>query len=185
MKVAAFMGSPRKKGNSNFLVHKILETAEAAGAETQSFRLSKMDFRGCQACNVCKTKKDHCAIDDDMKDVFKAIRESDLLVFGTPIYFSEVSGQFKCFFDRLYSLFNPDLTSRLEPGKKSIFVITQGQPDEKLYAAAFERNDYWLKALGFKENRLIMGAGLQQEGEAEKRTDLIKMAEDYTREMLS
>ena len=68
-------------------------------------------------------------LNDDLTAVLEAVKEADAVVLATPNYFGEVSGQFKSFFDRTYSYLNPDRTSRLQPGKSSVFVLAQGQAD--------------------------------------------------------
>lgn len=122
MNIVALYGSPRKKGNSASLASRFLEKAEELGAGTRSFYLNTMNIKGCQACMGCKTKKDHCIVKDDLADVLEAVRETDVLVLATPIYFGDVSAQLKMFIDRTYSYLVPDFLnspepSRLKPGK--------------------------------------------------------------------
>jgi multimeric flavodoxin WrbA len=58
MKIISLLGSPRSKGNSSTIASHFLKTAAGLGAETRSFELNRLSFRGCQGCYVCKTTLD-------------------------------------------------------------------------------------------------------------------------------
>jgi NAD(P)H-dependent FMN reductase len=106
------LGSPRPSGNSASLAQKFLDEARTLGAETRSFLLNQLDFTGCQGCRACKTKSDRCVLSDDLAEVLAAVKEADVLLLASPVYFWDLSGQLKCFFDRLF-LRNPDFPARL------------------------------------------------------------------------
>ena len=184
MKCLAILGSPRDGANSSLIAQKMLDTAEKLGAETEVFVLNKMDYSGCIACYGCKTKSDSCVLEDDLSQVLESIKEADVTIMATPNYFGEVSGQFKCFFDRTYSFLNPDYSGRLEPGKKSVFILTQGNPDPKAYPAIFPRHEQWLKVYGFRENELVVGAGVQKPGQVESQEDVMKRSEELIRKWM-
>ena len=86
---------------------------------------------------ACKTKRDTCILEDDLAPVLNAVKEADLLVLASPVYFGDLSGQMKCFFDRTYSYINPDFSSRVPPGKKAVMVLVQANPDEAQFADIF------------------------------------------------
>ena len=87
-----------------------------------------MEFQGCQGCGGCKTKSQTCILEDDLTPVLQAVRDADLLVLASPVYFGDLSGQLKCFFDRTYSYFNPDFSCRMPPGKRAVMVLIQANP---------------------------------------------------------
>jgi len=87
MKIVTLLGSPRTKGNSAAIAGRFIETAENLGAETKTFALNKLTFRGCQACMACKGKRDHCVLKDDLIEVLDEISDADVLVLATPVYF--------------------------------------------------------------------------------------------------
>ena len=124
MKIVAVLGSPRLNGNSATLARKFLDAARALGAEAEEHVLNRLAYDGCQGCGVCKTKQDRCAVEDGLTPIYDAIRAADILLLASPVYFADISGQLKCFFDRTYAYLNPNFTSRLPAGKKSVFVLT-------------------------------------------------------------
>jgi multimeric flavodoxin WrbA len=167
------------------LARKILERAGGLGAETQEFLLNKLQFKGCQACETCKTKLDHCVLEDELTKVLEAVKEADVVVLASPNYFGEVSGQFKSFFDRTYSYLNPDFSSRLKPGKSSVFVFAQGQPNLKLYADVYPRYEMWLKRYGFTNNHLLRMNGPRPANSVPKRLDLMDQAEEIAKDLMA
>jgi multimeric flavodoxin WrbA len=185
MKIVAILGSPRGKSNSTALARIILEKAVSKGADGQEFVLNKLQFKGCQGCETCKTKLDHCVVDDDLAPVLEAVKVADAVIMASPNYFGEVSGQFKSFFDRTYSYVNPDFSSRLKSGKSSVFVFAQGQPDLKMYAEVYPRYEMWLKRFGFVNNYLLRMNGPRSADSLSQRPDLVSQAEEIAEKLMS
>ena len=185
MKIVSVLGSPRSKSNSTTLARIVVEKAKELGAEAEEYKLNKLQFKGCQGCETCKTKLDHCVLEDDLTAVLEAVREADAVILGTPNYFGEVSGQFKLFFDRTYSFLNPDFSSRLQPGKLSVFIMAQGQPSLSAYADVHPRYEMWLKRYGFATNHLLRMGGPRLAGSVSQRPDLISEAEDIAKKIIS
>ena len=45
-----------------------------------------------------------CVLNDDSQEIVSEIKESDVLVFATPVYYYEMSGQMKTLFRPLQSV---------------------------------------------------------------------------------
>ncbi len=183
MNIVCLLGSPRDKGNSTTLANKFIESAEGLGASCQTFQLNKLTYRGCQACNGCKTKKDYCILKDDLAEVLKAVTKADVLVMATPTYFGEISSQLKAFVDRSYSFLVPDFMntpnpSRLNPGKRLVFIISQGQPDQSQYEDIFPRYETFFKWYGYQDNHLIRACGFSEPGEVDKQEEIMQQAKE-------
>jgi multimeric flavodoxin WrbA len=183
MKIVAILGSPRPKSNSTILARTILQRAQELGAETQEFLLNKLQFKGCQACETCKTKLDHCVLKDELTVVLDAVKEADAVILASPNYFGEVSGQFKSFFDRTYSYLNPDFTCRISPGKSSVFIFSQGNPDATAYPDVYPRYERWLKHYGFDKNYLLQMNGPRTPDSVSQRPDLIRQAGEIAEQL--
>ncbi len=110
MSVIAVNGSPRKNGNTATLLIKALEGAAAGGARTELVHLYDLEFKGCRSCFACKLRggpsEGRCAINDGATPLIRKIeQEADAVLFGSPIYFSAMSGEMRSFLERL--LFAP------------------------------------------------------------------------------
>ncbi len=103
MKIIGISGSPRK-GNTEWMLRKLLETAAQNGAEVELLLLRKMDVRMCRGCLACeeggKERKGICKIKDDMAEVYPKLLAADTIVLATPAYFEMLSGLLKNFLDR-------------------------------------------------------------------------------------
>jgi multimeric flavodoxin WrbA len=189
-KVVCVLGSPRKGGNSTTIAEKFLETAKSLGAEAEVFSLYSLAFKGCVACMACKSKAEECVLRDDLTPVLNAIREADVVVFANPVYFGQVPGPTKCLIDRMYSFFKPTYRtepgrSRLEPGKKLVFIATQGYPGPELFDM-FRDYETFLgpEWFGF-ETHLIRGLGLTMPSDAAENSELLASAECLAKELLA
>ncbi len=186
MKITCILGSPRKNGNSASIARRFLHAAESLGAETETFVLNELSFRGCQACMACKGKLEQCAIQDDLTRVFEGMRSADVIVAATPVYGGYVSGQFKCFMDRCYSLLAPDYMtntrpSRLPSGKRAVVITTQGNPNPSAFDDLVNRLQAWVKRnWRIEEVRTITGFGLGPESGL---SPFLRQAEDAARSM--
>jgi multimeric flavodoxin WrbA len=189
MKTVCVLGSPRTKGNSDTIAGHFCDKIENLGWEVQTFALNKMTYRGCQACMTCKTKLDRCVLQDDLTQVLDAVRETDLLVMATPVYFSDVTAQMKGFIDRLYSFLTPDYRSspeksRFAPGKKLVFIQVQGRPDENKFADVFPRYEEFFDWYGINERYLIRCWGVRDLGEIKGRQEVFQRTEEVAAQVL-
>lgn len=164
MKIAALLGSPRAGGNSAAIARRFIEKAGKLGAETSVFELNRLSYRGCQGCYACKKALDHCALKDDLTEVLHAVQEADVVLLASPVYYGDITAQLKGFIDRTYSYLKPDYITNPEPSrlapKKLVFALTQGQPDEALFADIYPRYSAFLKWMGFTETTLIRACGI-------------------------
>lgn len=105
MKILAFNGSPRLKGNSATMLEHAIDGARAKGAEVELFNLYKMQFSGCISCFSCKRldKKRPivCAIKDDLQPVLEQVRDIDGIIIATPVYYGCESAACRALIERL------------------------------------------------------------------------------------
>ncbi|WP_298436106.1 flavodoxin family protein [Geobacter sp.] len=185
MKIVTLLGSPRLKKNSATIANRFTETAAALGAETRTFELNQLAYRGCQGCYACKKGHEQCVLQDDLTEVLSAVQEADAVVLASPVYYGDVTAQLKGFIDRCYSYLKPDyLTnpqpSRLSP-KKLVFVLVQGHPDEALFADIFPRYDGFMKWMGFTDSRLIRTCGIGPASVDAVPEEVLRQAEEAAR----
>lgn len=177
MKVLGFVGSPRKNGNSDVIVSEVLKAAEAKGAATQKIYLNDLNFRGCQACMACKTKSETCVQKDEMTPLLADIQGADAIVIGSPVYMGQVTGQTKLFIDRWYSFIKGDFTTRLNPGKKVVMVLTQGQPDAEMFSVIPKGYKGMFKGLAKVESfESIIAPGVRKPGEISGNEEIMAKA---------
>ena len=188
MKIVCLLGSPRVNGNSAAIAKAFCNATEKYGAEVNTFVLNDLEYRGCQGCMACKTKLDRCVLEDGLTEVLDAVRDTDVLVLASPVYFWDISGQLKTFIDRTFSYLVPDfitnpVKSRLAPGKKLVFILAQNNPDRSSFSNIFPKFDYFFKAYGFVESHLIRAFGVGEPGEVETHGDVMMLAEETAKKI--
>ena len=117
MKKILLISGSNRNGNTNYLLNQI----KRAINKTELILLSEYNIKYCKGCLACH-RIDKCVIQDDMNDIIDKIKESDLIIFGIPNYFDNVTGLFKNFMDRLHPLYKSELTKH----KRVIFIFTGG-----------------------------------------------------------
>jgi len=116
MNVIAINGSPRKGGNTEYLLEKVLEPIEKAGIKTELIRIGGKPIHGCMACYKCvKNQDSRCVIKTDIvNDIIKKMIDADAIILGSPTYFSGMTSEMKALIDRagLVAKVNKDLFAR-------------------------------------------------------------------------
>lgn len=103
--------SPRKNGNSERLADAFMEGAESAGNNVEKVSLYDKTISFCRGCLACQ-KTMRCVIHDDADIIAGKMLNADVLVFATPIYYYEMSGQMKTMLDRANPLYPSDYAFR-------------------------------------------------------------------------
>ncbi|MBD5646666.1 MAG: flavodoxin family protein [Desulfovibrio sp.] len=132
MKICILSGSPHKHGNTMQLVERYTAGAKTSGHEVTFFDTVRMDIPPCMGCMACKKKSDGCIQHDDMEEIYPAVRDADVLVFATPMYWWNVSGPLKTAIDRLFALpFNIRRGGFALKGKRLRMLLTSGGPPRR------------------------------------------------------
>ena len=97
--------SPRRNGNTSALVKAFTQGAESAGNTVTEFFLDSMEIHGCRGCFGGHSSQEcPCVQKDDMSQIYPAVKESDVVVLATPLYYWNMSGQIRTAIDRLFAL---------------------------------------------------------------------------------
>lgn len=171
MSIANIIGSPRPQGYGGSTARALLDLLGEHGRTATTYVLNELAYRGCQACLACKTGSDVCVARDGLTPVLEDIRRSDAVIISAPVFMGEVSAQTKGLFDRFYSYLGPDFrtnprSGRLAAGKKLVFILTQGNPDEETYSEVLARHRRTFDMCGFAEVHPVHVCGARPGNEA-------------------
>lgn len=170
-KVLIISSSLRAQSNSEILAREAEKGAVAAGHEVEFISLKGKNIKFCIGCLACQ-KTGKCVQKDDMIELMPKVQNADVLVFATPIYYYELSGQLKTFLDRCNPLFPQDNKFR------DVYLIT-ASADASAQASEIAKNALsgWISC--FEQSRLcglLSGGGVNDAGEALSHSDLLKKA---------
>jgi multimeric flavodoxin WrbA len=144
-KLLAFVGSPRKGGNTDVLVDQAIDAFREAGGETEKVFLSSLDIHPCQGCGACSRADgldSVCAQQDDMSELYQKMISADALLWATPIYMWSPTAQMKLFLDRLHPFGDYQHTrwQSALAGKPIGLIIVYAEPDP-LDSGVFQTRD--------------------------------------------
>jgi multimeric flavodoxin WrbA len=177
-KILGINGSPRKKGNTETMIDEVLAGAKEAGAITDKISLYDLDISPCIGCNSCKDNGT-CSIKDDMVLVYDKMRESDVFIMGTPIYYWGPTGQFKSFFDRLLAASRQGIIR----GKKVIITIPLGGSEPVARHTDGMLTDA-LNYMGAEIFAKIISPSTMSVGEVKQKSDKMKLAKESGKEVI-
>ena len=110
-KVLVVSTSLRGNSNSEILAKECERGAKDAGHEVEFVSLRGKDIRFCIGCMTCQ-KTGHCVLKDDVAEIMEKVKESEVIIFATPIYYYEMCGQMKTLLDRLNPLYESEYKFR-------------------------------------------------------------------------
>ena len=130
MKALGILAGPRKGFATDMMVDEVLKGLRENGAETEKIFLYELDIKPCTGCYQC-AETGECVISDDHQSVLDKMDDTDVLVFGSPTYWSNVTSGAKKFFDRSIRFFEQtDLGPRRFKKKpaKTVLITSCGVP---------------------------------------------------------
>ena len=145
MKILEICCSPRK-GNTEWLMRKVMEITEKKGAETELITLKDRNIKTCDGCLACE-KTNACHIKDDMQGIYDKMLSADAVVLGSPDYMDAPTASAMNFIHRMYPLYGKIKGKRFASvvvgqvgGQDGI--ISRGKVEEyfKAIAGLFELN---------------------------------------------
>lgn len=137
MKVCILMGSMKKNGNTATLLQPFLEQLKVQEVDIQYIWICDHHIEPCRSCFVCQDIEDKtgCSLNDEMVEIYKALLETDCIVFATPIYSWFCTAPMKLVMDRLFCMNkyygNTKTHYSLWKDKKCAIITTCGYEIEK------------------------------------------------------
>ncbi|MCK4285874.1 MAG: flavodoxin family protein [Candidatus Lokiarchaeota archaeon] len=98
--ILGICGSPRKQGTEYAVRYALNYAAEKYGFDTEFWSVRNKKINFCLHCDYCIREKKGCVNKDDMEDLYIKLEEAKFLLFGTPIFQGNLSGQLKTVMDR-------------------------------------------------------------------------------------
>ena len=115
--------SPRVGGNSDKLAEQFALGAKEAGNNVEIISLAGKNIQFCKGCLSC-VKTLRCFMHDDADAIRAKMREAEVIVWATPVYYYSISGQMKTMIDRANPLYGDDYRFR------DIYLLASAAEDE-------------------------------------------------------
>lgn len=169
-KIVILNGSPRRKGNTSALVQAFTEGAESSGHTVTGFFLNGMDIHGCRGCfGGHSSRRCPCVQQDDMDQIYPAVKDSDVVVLATPLYYWNMSGQTRTAVDRLFALEEGDGNLLRGHGRASaLLMAAEGHGFEDV----LQYYDHLMEHLHWKNLGHVLAGGNGDVGDIEGKPEL-------------
>ena len=138
MKIYVFNGSPRKNRNTAQMLNAVVDGIKASNpdADVEYVNLFDYTYKGCISCFSCQRKENRnrlrCQVKDCLYEMLDGAFHADGLVFGSPIYFFDITAQMRAFLERLMY---PGDSDKVIP---TTFVYTMNANEEQKEMFNFE-----------------------------------------------
>jgi multimeric flavodoxin WrbA len=180
MKIVAFCGSPRRKGNTELLLKETEKGIEDSGLGVQIFNLNKMNIKPCQDCGGCN-ETGKCIHQDDMVQIYDAIRTADRIILASPIFFFSISAQAKimidrcqCFWCEKYLLKKPVKGKR--SGRKGLLLLVGGMKKDTGIRCAEACAKAFFRTISIPEHSTLSYLGIDKKGDILQHPTALKEA---------
>jgi len=175
-KVLGINGSPRPKGNSQYLMSLFMEGMKAKGYETRQLNAAKLKINPCTGCGTCETKGD-CIFKDDFTKIFlPAVTEADIIVISSPTYFYAFPAKLKALVDRIQVLWSRKYRLKMNEfqgrNRKGILLAVGATQGKDLFDGLKLTAKYFFDAADIKYEQALCYRGIDEKGEMEKHSAL-------------
>ena len=183
MKVLGIYGSPRKGGNTDLLLDRILEGSSQAGAQVESLYVRRLRINGCLECGSCEGTGE-CAIRDDMDKVYPMLAEADIIFLASPNFFYNVTAQVKLLIDRSQAMWSRRLLEktpeqkRTYDGGKGYLICVGATKGKNLFVGIELTVKYFFDALDMTYEGGLLIDRVEAKGEILNHPDAIERAFD-------
>jgi multimeric flavodoxin WrbA len=165
MLILGLQGSPRKKGNTNFLLSAFMKTAEKWGAQSRIVDVTQENIEPCREYIVCE-KKGFCPIDDIMKsEVYSLLRQAEVVVLATPIFFYNMTAQLKAVVDRCQTFWARKYKLKLrDPGasmRRGYLLAVGATKGKNLFEGLHLTAKYFFDAIGANDAGSLTYRGIE------------------------
>jgi len=168
MKVVVFHGSPRIEGNTEILLNEAMRGINEEGHDIRVFKLNFMNIKPCQDCGGCE-KNGTCIINDDMEEIYNAVRGADRIILASPIFFFGLSAQSKIMIDRCQSFWcEKYLLRKTIPegpfGRKGLLLLVGGMKKEVGIQCGEATAKAFFRTVSVSEHRTVSFLGIDAKG---------------------
>lgn len=167
-----FSASPRKGGNTDTILDKVIEGLRCGGAEVEKYLTHELTINPCKGCGECE-RVGRCVIDDDFQELFDKLVECDGVVFASPLYFMNVPSHGKVLIDRCQAFWAAKYRLGLDlfKGRKRLGLLVscsgkqRGPGGSHIFRGIEDTMTYVFDALGMEMLESLLFRGFDEKGE--------------------
>jgi len=189
MLALGLQGSPRKNGNTSYLLSAFMNELEKLGAQIKVIKADEKKIIPCIECSVCE-KEGFCPLDDDMNsEIYPLLRRADIIVAATPIFFYSVPAQLKALIDRSQALWARKYSLKLnDPNRKwrRGFLLSLGATKGKnLFNGLHLTIKYFFDAIGASLEGSLTYRQIENSGDMKKHPSVLNDVKEKANQLIT
>ncbi|MFO7713777.1 NAD(P)H-dependent oxidoreductase [Desulfosarcina sp.] len=177
MLILGLQGSPRKGGNTDHLLGAFLDKAAQAGAAVKTIQVARAGIVPCKGCGYCETHGTCVIADDPMSaEVYGLLREADLVVAATPVFFYGITAQLKVLIDRCQTLWSRKYVYKLKDPlaatRNGLLLSVAASRGRQLFDGIHLTAKYFFDAIDARFSHALVYRGVESKGAIRKQDGL-------------
>ncbi|MBW2593028.1 MAG: NAD(P)H-dependent oxidoreductase [Deltaproteobacteria bacterium] len=178
MFVLGLQGSPRKNGNTHYLLSAFMKEVQNMGVPAQTIDVCNENITACLGCGFCE-KKGRCIItDDDMAtEIYTLLRRADVIVVATPVFFFNMTSQLKALVDRCQTFWSAKYRLKvkdpLAKTRRGFLLSEGGSRGKNLFDGLVLTTRYFFDAIGAKYSGSLVYRGIDKKGDMQNHPDIL------------
>ncbi len=165
MNIIILNGSPRKNGNTKFMIDAFLDGVAKNNHNITTISVCEKKISGCLACEYCHNEGNGvCIQKDDMEEIYPVLQEAEMIILASPIYYHGFTGQLQCAINRIYALDKPKNLKR-----SALFLSSES--NDVFDGAIYEYKNSFIEYLNIEDMGIFTAYGDENKSE-EKRREL-------------
>lgn len=169
--ILVITGSARTEGNSMELAKAFIRGARKSGNAVRRFDAALKIIHPCRDCDKCWTKGRPCIVDDAFNSLAPYLQVSDIIVFASPLYFSDMSAAIRLVIDKLYAYTVPQRKRDLKISE-SMLMVTAEDNDEDTFKSVIFNYNMLRKYFKWEDRGIITVGGVRKVGDINEKEAL-------------
>ena len=180
MNILAFHGSPRIGGNTDILLDAFVKGAKDEGASVEKISLMSRRITPCIECGQCD-ETGVCVLEDDMTPIYDQIKESDIVVVASPIFFYNITAYTQALVERSQACWIEKYVLKKGPfggrERKGFFLSLGATKGKMLFDGVLRVMKYFFDAISAEFEGALLYRGIEKKGEVKKHPTALEDAE--------
>lgn len=169
-RIVILVGSMRKGGNTDLLAQSFAEGASKNNV-VELVSVADYNINPCIGCNSCFTREENqCFQNDDMSKIYDKLRNADIVVVASPVYFYGISAELKALIDRLHTPMRNEFQI-----KKLALLLVGAATLPELFDAIKLQYQLILNFFHLEDAGMVLVRGVKDKGDIRK-TEALKEA---------
>ncbi|MGB9712244.1 MAG: flavodoxin family protein [Dissulfurimicrobium sp.] len=180
-KILAVMGSPRRDGNTNTILDRLIFGAKEAGVDCEKVDLNTLKMSPCIECGGCN-ETGICIIKDDMTPIYQKIATADWVILASPIFFYNITSRTQALIERSQACWAGKYLLKRGPyggrRRKGIFISLGATKGKLLFDGVTRTVRYFFDAIDADFEGALLYRGIDTKGAINKHPSALNEAQE-------